>query len=519
MSFSGFSLTGSVRRLLVVLGDQLDHDSPLVADLDLEQDAILMMEVEEESLHVATHFQRSVYFLAAMRHFAGWLDQNGHRVEYTCLDDDENTQSFESEVTRALRRLAPDQVEVCRPGSRRVLAQLRRAAGEAGLELTVLEDPHFLSSPEDFADWARGRKTLTMEYFYREMRKRLGILVDGNGKPEGGSWNYDSENRNALKAAPEAPAPWQPGEDLITDAVMELVADRLPSLPGRQSPPRWPVTREGALAQLDRFVAEALPEFGRWQDAMWTGDSLLWHSHLSPALNVKLLNPREVVQAAVDAYSKGDAPLNSVEGFVRQVIGWREFMRGIYWTQDDSYRDANNLEAGLPLADAYWSGSSPMACVRESVTPVLEMGYSHHIQRLMVTGNLALTAGMDPAAVRDWYLGMFVDGIDWVTTPNVIGMALYADGGTVATKPYAAGGAYMNRMSNYCGSCAFNPKKRTGESACPLSTLYWDFLIRNRERFAGNHRMGMMLKNVDRMNADTVASITDRAEEVRREIL
>lgn len=294
-----------------------------------------------------------------------------------------------------------------------------------------------------------------------------------------------------------------------------MVSRQLPDLAGRMAIPRWAVDRDGALRQLSRFVTRALPEFGRWQDAMWTGDSLLWHSHLSPALNVKLLNPRELVKAAVDAYHQGEAPLNSVEGFVRQVIGWREFMRGIYWTREANYRDGNALSARASLPEAYWTGETDMVCLREAVQPVLDMAYSHHIQRLMITGNLALTAGIDPAEVRDWYLGMFADGVDWVTTPNVTGMALYADGGIVATKPYAAGGAYVKRMSNYCGSCAFNPGKRTGADACPLTTLYWDFLARNREALSGNHRMGMMMKNLDRIRPDERERIARRAEEVR----
>lgn len=519
MVFSPPSVSGSVRRLLVVLGDQLDLNSPLLSDLDPEQDAVLMMEVESESLHVATHVQRTVFFLSAMRHFAVSAESAGHRLEYVPLDHPDNTQSFSGELERALTRLNPESVSVCRPGSWRVLGQLEEAASGCGLDLDVPEDPHFLSTPSDFANWARGRKTLTMEYFYREMRKSLGVLVDGAGNPEGGSWNYDSENRSAFKNAPSPPEPWQPQSAEITEEVIALVEARLPDLPGLRKTPPWPVTRESALAQLDRFISDALPDFGQWQDAMWTGDALLWHSHLSPALNLKLLNPREVVERAVEAYRNGHAPLNSVEGFVRQIIGWREFIRGVYWTQDPSYRDQNALNASSPLPKAYWSGESRMSCIQEAVEPVLEMGYSHHIQRLMVTGNLALTAGVDPGSVRDWYLGMFVDGVDWVTTPNVVGMALYADGGLVATKPYAAGGAYVNRQSNYCSGCAFNPRKRTGDDACPLSTLYWDFLIRNRDKFSGNHRMGMMLKNVERMDANTIEAITERANFVRDRIL
>ncbi|MBO6576644.1 MAG: cryptochrome/photolyase family protein [Rhodothermales bacterium] len=510
MPFDAPRVSGPVERLFVVLGDQLDYQSELIHGLS-EHDAVLMMEVREESEHVVTHHQRTVVFLSAMRHFCQHLQREDIRVEYVALDDDDNTHSFGSELERAIDRLDPASVEVVRPGSWRVLDMLSDAADD----LSVHEDPHFLSTPQDFEDWASGRKALTMEYWYREMRKQHGILVSGDGKPEGGDWNYDKENRNAFKQAPKPPAPWTADADEITTEVHELVGEML-ELEGAAELPRWPVTRQQALYQLDSFIKGSLPDFGQWQDAMWTGDALLWHSHLSPALNLKLLTPREVVDRAVDAYHRGDAPLNSVEGFVRQIIGWREFMRGIYWTQRKDYRDHNRLRARRELPEAYWTADSSMRCVQEAVRPVLTMGYSHHIQRLMITGNLALTAGVHPGAVRDWYLGMFVDGVDWVTTPNVVGMALYADGGVVATKPYAAGGGYVNRMSNYCSECRFNPRKRTGPDACPLTTLYWDFLARNRDDFEDNHRMGLMLKNLDRMEAPELEKVRDRAGEVQR---
>ena len=506
MPFFAPRIDRQVRRLHIVFGDQLDTESPLLLELDPEQDGILMMEAADESRHVATHFQRTVFFLAAMRHFCESLEVPCH---YVTLDDPDNTGSFEGEISRALRHLRPEEVFAVRPGSWRVLRMLGRHG------VTVLEDPHFITQPADFASWASGRKTLTMEYWYRELRRREGILVDEGGRPEGGRWNWDKENRNAFRSAPEPPPPWSPGTDEIAREVFELVTKCLPDLPGARGMPNGPLTRQSALDQLEGFIRLLLPEFGRWQDAMWTGHTRLWHSHLSPALNVKLLHPREVIDAAVAAYRAGDAPLNSVEGFVRQILGWREFIRGVYWTQPEAYRDENALGAKSELPDAYWNADTDMACVAEAVRPVLEIGYSHHIQRLMVTGNLGLTLGVDPSALRDWYLGMFVDGVDWVTTPNVIGMSLYADGGLVATKPYAAGGAYINRMSNYCGSCRFDPGKRTGDSACPLTTLYWDFLLRNRDTLSGNHRMTLALKNLERIAPKEREMIRSRAQEVR----
>jgi deoxyribodipyrimidine photolyase-related protein len=272
--------------------------------------------------------------------------------------------------------------------------------------------------------------------------------------------------------------------------------------------PSWPVTRRQALAQLGHFTKHALKDFGRWQDAMWTGENFLWHAHLAPAMNIKLLDPREVIQAAIDAWQQGDVPIESAEGFIRQVLGWREFVHGIYWTQGEDYPDRNTLAAVRPLPEAYWTGSTDMVCIGESVAPVLEHAYSHHIQRLMVTGTFAMMAGIDPRLVRDWYLGMFADGVDWVTTPNVIGMSQWADGGIVGSKPYAAGGRYISRMSNYCKTCRFDPVQTSGPEACPMSTLFWNFLDRNQERFRSNHRMGMMLRNLDRQDPERLHAIT-----------
>jgi deoxyribodipyrimidine photolyase-related protein len=504
-------------RVAIVFGDQLDPRAEALRHLDPQRDTVLMMEVIEESRHVASHKQRTALFFSAMRHFAEHLRGRGFTVRYVRLDDADNRGSFADEIDRAVEDLQPEAMIALEPGEWRVRTLIEGRAAEHGLPLELIDDPHFLTTHDEFAAWAEGRKELVLEHFYRWQRKRLGILVDA-GKPEGGRWNFDADNRGTFDDVPRPPEPTASRPDDTTREVIELIEAKMAELPGSLEGFAWPVTRRSALAALDRFIDERLPYFGRYQDAMWTGQPFLYHALISPALNLKLLDPRECVERAVAAYEDGAAPLAAVEGFVRQIIGWREFIRGVYWREGEEYAARNELDETGNLPECYWSGDTEMVCVRESVGQVLEHGYGHHIQRLMVTGNLALIAGVHPKAVSDWYLGMFVDGVDWVTLPNALGMVMHADGGVVGTKPYAASGKYVKRMSNYCGSCRYDPAKRVGETACPFTTFYWDFLIRHRERFADNRRMAMILKNVDRMDDAEKRSICEHADAKRREL-
>ena len=505
----------STGTLCVVFGDQLDRRLPERLGLDRERDALLMVEVREESEHVPSHAQRTVLFLSAMRHHAAWLGERGWRVEYVRLDDPENTQSFAGEIARACERMRPSRLAAVRPGEHRVLSILRQAAEKAGLALDLEEDPHFLTTPDGFRDWASGRKELVMEYFYRERRRSLGVLVDDGGKPVGGRWNLDKDNRASFKASPRPPGRPDFKVDATTLEVIETVRTHLPDLPGSLDGFNWPVSREQALYALDHFIKRCLPRFGTYQDAMWLGQRTLYHALLSPAMNLKLLDPREVVERAVAAYEQGDAPLNAVEGFVRQIIGWREFVRSVYWLEGEEYARRNALGHDGRLPDFYWDANTDMACMADAISGVLETAYAHHISRLMVTGNFALIAGIDPRAVSDWYLGMYADGVDWVTLPNTLGMALHADGGVVGTKPYAASGKYIQRMSNACEHCRYNVKERTGDDACPFNVFYWDFLIRHEDRFSDNHRMRMVLKNLDRMSKAEKTQITVSARSLR----
>jgi deoxyribodipyrimidine photolyase-related protein len=490
----------TVRRLVVILGDQLDATAQVLQDFDPTQDTVWMAEAIGESTHVASSKQRTVVFLSAMRHFAQHLCAKGWPLQYQRIDDPDAASSLADALRRDLTHWPPQEVVVTAPGEWRVLDMLRQVCNEAGVGLKICDDTHFFTTVRDFSRHAQGRKQLRMEFWYRELRKRFGILMDGD-QPVGGQWNFDAENRESFgKKGPVDLPMWPRFEpDAITSEVIEW-ARQQPELPGSVDDFNWPVTREQALAALDDFVQHRLPLFGRFEDAMWTGQPRLYHSLLSSALNLKLLSPHEVVAAAEAAYRTGGVSLASAEGFIRQILGWREYVRGVYWTRMPEYADLNALNADLPLPDVFWSGATAMVCVREVVDQTLRLGYAHHIQRLMVTGLYALLLGVRPQEVHAWYLGVYVDAVEWVELPNTLGMSQYGDGGIMASKPYVASGKYIDRMSNYCKGCAFRPDISTGEQACPITTLYWDFLIRHEERLAGNPRMVMQVRNAQRLS-------------------
>ncbi|MEO1009531.1 MAG: cryptochrome/photolyase family protein [Planctomycetota bacterium] len=520
------------RTIAVVLGDQLDRGSAAIRALDKGSDAIVMMEVDEEANAGPSHRQRTALFFSAMRHFALDMKDAGHRVRYTPVDQRGNTHGISGEVERAAAALKAERIVVVRPGEWRLHEEATTWAERTGCEVEILEDEHFTCSLEDFDDWADSRKNLTMEYFYRERRKALGILVDGDGTPEGGQWNYDHDNRESFgKDGPNAPPPMHFRPDDITKDVIDLVRDRYPDAPGNLDEFRWPVTRREARRALDDFIEHRLRDFGPFEDAMWTGQPWLYHSVLSVPLNLKLLDPMDCVEKALEAYEDGKAPLNSAEGFVRQLIGWREYIRGVYWREGPDYRDRNYLGQHGELPGFYWTGETDMKCMHECLKPVLDHAYAHHIPRLMVTGNFAMIAGVHPRAIGDWYYGMYADAVDWATTPNTIGMSQHADGvarGThkknpvVGTKPYAASGKYISKMSNFCKHCPYDVSRRTGEGdkgrACPFNTFYWDFLIRHEDRFGGNNRMAMIMKHVEKMGREEKVSIRVTAGNLRKEM-
>ena len=506
-------MTKNLRHLVIILGDQLDADASALHDFDPTQDAIWMAEVDEESTHVASAKQRTTVFLSAMRHFAASLRERGWPVIYSALDDPNNSGTLAGELDKAILQTQPQQLVITAPGEWRVLQDMRSVAREHALNLDVRDDTHFFSTVREFTQHASGRKQLRLEYFYREMRQKTGILMDGK-KPTGGAWNFDADNRGSFgKQGPGLlPSPSRFAPDAITQDVIQLVQQRFAHHPGTVDSFGWPVTRDQALQALAEFIAHRLPSFGLYQDAMWEGEVWLYHSHLSCALNLKLLNPREVVAAAEAAFRQGHAPLQAVEGFVRQILGWREYVRGIYWTHMPDYANSNALEAHEPLPEFYWTGQTDMACLRDAIHQTLAHGYAHHIQRLMVTGLYALLLGVEPKAVHQWYLGVYVDAVEWVELPNTLGMSQFADGGLMASKPYIASGKYIDRMSNHCKGCRFNPAESTGETACPFTTLYWDYLHKHADMLAKNPRMLMQLKNLNRLSAEAREAIAIQAQ-------
>lgn len=504
------------RHLVLVLGDQLDAKSAAFDGFDPKLDAVWMAEVAEESTHVWSHKSRIALFLAAMRHFREALRERGLRVDYRQLDDPENQHSFARELAGAIARLRPKKLIVVQPGEWRVEQSLREAARASGVDLEIRPDRHFLCSHEEFAAHAQGRKQLRLEYFYREMRRHHKVLMDGD-QPVGGTWNYDKENRGSFgKEGPGLiPKPLAFPPDATTRAVLALVEKRFASHPGQLAAFDWPVTPQQARAALDDFIANRLADFGRVEDAMWTGEPVVYHARLSAALNLKLLDPRDGIAAAVAAYQRKRAPLEAVEGFVRQLLGWREYVRGVYWLLMPEYATRNELAADQPLPEFYWTGATDMNCLRHVLGQTLELGYAHHIQRLMVTGLFTLLLGVKPRAVHEWFLAVYVDAVEWVELPNVLGMSQYADGGVMASKPYVATGKYIQRMSNYCVGCRFDPAKSTGDDACPFTTLYWDFLLRHEKLLAKNQRMTMQLKNLARLDAPKRKAIQQQATQCR----
>jgi deoxyribodipyrimidine photolyase-related protein len=504
---AGIAHPGTLR---VVLGDQCTPGLSALDGLDAAHDTVLMAEVMAECTYVRHHPIKIALVLSAMRHFAEALAGQGVRVAYTRLDDPANTQSLRGEVARAAARLRVGAIVATEPGEWRVLEDMRGWQDAAGVAVEIRDDTRFICRLQDFRAWAGGKRGLRMEFFYREMRRRTGLLMDGDA-PEGGRWNYDAENRKRLPAGIRPPPVPRFEPDAITREVLALVAARFAGHFGRLDDFALPVTGSDAARALDDFIANRLPAFGDWQDAMAADEPHLFHSLISTSLNCGLLDPLESCRRAEAAWRAGDAPLNAVEGFIRQILGWREFVRGIYWLRMPEYGTRNGLAATRRLPDFYWTGQTRMACLRQVITQTQASAHAHHIQRLMVTGNFALLAGLDPDAVDEWYMIVFADAYQWVELPNTRGMALHADHGEVGSKPYAASGAYINRMSNYCAGCHYDVKDSTGPRACPFNALYWDFIARHAERFAGNMRMAMPLRTWERMDQGKRAALRARA--------
>ena len=505
-------------RVGLILGDQLSHTLPTLRELDHHCDLLVMAEVLEEATYVKHHKQKIALLFSAMRHFGQELQQRGWQLHYHFFDTKSPSISLLDAVSAAIRQLDVSELIVTECGEYRLQSQIQETWSAAlRCPVTVLSDSRFIISHEEFNHWASGRKQLRMEYFYREVRRKTGLLMDGNN-PLGGQWNFDADNRQAYKGKPTLPVRPVFQRDTIDSDVISLVEEHFTTHPGELSDFNWPTTREQALTALNSFITEHLPYFGQFQDAMTRHQHFMFHSLLSTSLNCGLLDPLEVCRAAEKAYYDGTVPLNAAEGFIRQIIGWREYVRGLYWLLMPAYKNQNYLQHSRSLPHYYWTGKTDMLCMRESLHNTLTNAYAHHIQRLMVTGNFALLAGIEPRLVCDWYLAVYADAYEWVELPNTLGMALYADGGVMASKPYAASGSYINRMSDYCKSCRYQVKTSTDPDSCPFNSLYWHFINRHQPVLEHNARMGMIYRNWKRMDSAKKQAILSRADIVLKNI-
>ncbi|MEW6576488.1 MAG: cryptochrome/photolyase family protein [Pseudomonadota bacterium] len=483
--------------LILILGDQLTPELSSLQGVTPDETVVLMAEVVGEASYVRHHKKKIAFLFSAMRHFAEELRLAGWQVDYVQLNDAGNCGSLAGELLRAAERHGAAHIRVTEPGEWRVLQGLQ--ALDTALDIEILPDDRFIASHAEFNSWAEGRKALRMEYFYREMRRKTGLLMDGE-QPEGGQWNFDHDNRKAAERNLLMPQPLRFAPDAITREVIDLVEARFADHFGTLEPFWFATTRADAEAAFAHFLKTALPYFGDYQDAMLAGEKFLYHAVVSLYLNCGLLDPLEMCRAVEAEYRAGRAPLNAAEGFIRQIIGWREYVRGIYWREGPDYVHRNALNATRPLPDFYWSANTKMACIKACVEQTREEAYAHHIQRLMITGNFALLAGVDPYELHEWYLAVYADAYEWVEAPNTVGMSQFADGGLLASKPYVASGAYIDRMSDYCGSCSYNVKAKAGRKACPFNYLYWDFIARHHDRLKGNPRMAQMVRNYDRFS-------------------
>lgn len=503
-----------VRHLILILGDQLSHQLSALRDADPERDRIVMAEVAEEAAYVNHHKKKIALIFSAMRHFAAELRDKGFDLHYHAFAPDSAQRSLFDVVSSVATNLSPKRLITTECGEYRLDRQIRGWETLLQVPVDIRTDDRFLCSKAAFAHWAEGRKQLRMEFFYREVRHQTGFLMTEDGKPADGRWNFDSENRRKWSGKPPAPARFRIEPDEVTRDVLDLVARHFDDHFGELDDFAFAVSRSDALQALEHFIDFALPCFGDFQDAMSTQEDWLFHSILSPYINIGLLDPREVCEAAERAWQTGRAPLNAVEGFIRQIIGWREYVRGLYWLSMPDYAALNGLNAQRNLPWFYWTGNTGMNCLHHCIDATRRNGYAHHIQRLMVTGNFALLIGALPQQVCDWYLAVYVDAFDWVELPNTLGMVLHADGGYLGSKPYAASGKYIQRMSDYCNHCRYNVNKTTEADACPFNSLYWHFIHRNRHHFADNPRMTMMYRNWERQDDAKRQATLERAEQV-----
>ena len=501
-------------RFGLILGDQLTHDLASLRVLDAKVDRLIMAEVRDEATYVKHHKQKIALLFSAMRHFAQELRDAGWQVDYYEYNSQGNFKSLFDVVAHYAKEYSAERLVLTQCGEYRLQNAMDREWSKAlNIPVEVYGDDRFIATTKEFADWADGRKQLRMEYFYREMRRKTGYLMK-DGEPEGGQWNYDADNRKKWDGKTPFPNPPTFERDDIDREVIKLVEENFDDHPGSLEEFHWATTRAQASTALGFFIQHCLTNFGDLQDAMVRGEKALFHSLLSPYLNCGLLTAKQVCDAAQSAWDEDRAPLNAVEGFIRQIIGWREYVRGIYWLHMPRYAKQNTLKNKRSLPRYYWDGDTKMACMSDCFKNTFDHAYAHHIQRLMVTGNFALLTGIKPEEICDWYLAVYADAYDWVELPNTLGMVMHADGGYLGSKPYAASGNYIHKMSDYCSQCHYSVKTQVEEDSCPFNSLYWHFIDRHRDDFKNNHRMGMIYRTLDKMKDDKKDRIIARADDL-----
>lgn len=501
-------------EIRLILGDQLNEKHLWFTELN-DDVCYVMFEMRQETDYVKHHIQKVVAFFAAMRSFARQLEEDGHHVLYYTIDDPNNAQNLQKNIEKVINLFSAKKFAYQQPDEYRLDEQLEATATQLAVPTKTYDTEHFLTTRDELKTFYEGKKSLVMEFFYRYMRKKHQYLMI-DGQPEGGSWNYDKFNRNTWKGG-TIPPPYKPDESLAKEIYPQVKAAGISTIGTfNEDEFLFATTRKASLAQLDYFCEHLLQDFGTYQDAMHQDETNLFHARISFSLNVKLIDPAEVIEHAIAAYRKNSdrISLSQIEGFVRQILGWREYIRGLYWKEMPQYKKKNELNNFGRLPAFYWTGKTKMNCLKNSIENSLEHAYAHHIQRLMITGNFALLLQTNPDEVDDWYLGIYADAVEWVQLPNTRGMSQYADGGILATKPYVSSGSYVNKMSNYCKGCSYDKKQRTGENACPFNSLYWNFLDDKREELRGNNRMGMMYNLLGKINPEELARMKERAYQI-----
>lgn len=503
-----------MKTLKLILGDQLNIKHSWFKNTSNEV-LYCIFEMRQETDYVKHHIQKVIGFFAAMRQFAADLKEQGHEVQYFKINDERNTQNLTENISNLIKEHKIESFQYIWPDEYRLDKQLADFSKSLNIEFNAVSAEHFYTERYELKVFFKGKKQYLMENFYRDMRKKHDILMVSN-QPEGGKWNFDKSNRNKWKGDVEIPN-FKLFKNDVSEVIKDIETANIKTI-GKSDTETfsYPITRSQALEQLKYFCEKLLIHFGDYQDAMHTDEDYLFHSRLSFAMNLKLISPKDVVKTVMNYYRQheDDIHISQVEGFIRQVIGWREYMRGMYWAFMPEYKTKNELNNHNPIPDFFWTGNTNMNCIKHAINNSLNHGYAHHIQRLMITGNYMLLTQTNPDEVDDWYLGIYVDAIEWVQLPNTRGMSQFADGGKIATKPYVSSGSYINKMSNYCANCHYDKNKKTEDDACPFNSLYWNFLDDKREQLGNNYRMGMMYSLLDKMNREELNDIKERARHI-----